>query len=272
MIEVLFDESECSAMKMALYVSNNPNVSQVICMPFMLSIGNIKTSIESETRKKMIFNMSCRNGVVENDTLESLGASWKRTLRDIQRLRDYADQGETIRIWYSDAPDSVCGFHHVCSILRTTKAKVFAIKLPPVVQLESNELQVLTTWGGIRAEDFFSFTAFEKELQSREIEYFASVWDRLQTENSRLRALVNGRLISVPEDFYDGLMRNEIPTGAFMMSHMIEKIMTNQSLGIGDVWIATRIQKMIENGELNIVQNDKDKYRQVLKKAEKMGR
>lgn len=267
MIEVLFNESECGAMKMALYVFNNPNVSQVVCMPFMLGVGDIKTSIESETRKKMIFNMSCRNGVVENDTLESLEASWKRTLRDIQRLRDYADQGETIRIWYSDAPYSVCGFHHVCSILRTTKAKVFAIKLPPVVQLESNELQVLTTWGGLRAEDLFTFTSLEKELSSYEIEYFASVWDKLKVENSHLRALVNGRLISVPEDFYDGLIRNEIPEGAFLMSHLIEKIMTNHPLGIGDGWIATRIQKMIENGELNIVQNDKDKYRQVFKRA-----
>ena len=272
MIEVFFDESECNAMKMALYVSNNPNVSQVICMPFVLSIGNIKTSIESETRKKMIFNMSCREGGVENYTLESLEASWKRALRDMQRLTDYAAEGEIIRIWYSDAPDSVCGFHHVCSILRTTNAKVVAIKLPQVVQLESDELQVLTTWGDLRAEDFFSFTAFEKELSSFEIEYFASVWDKLRAENSRLRALVNGRLISVPEDFYDGLMRNEIPDGAFMMSHLIEKIMTNHPLGVGDGWIATRIQKMIENGELNIVQNDEDKYRQVLKKAEKMGR
>ena len=272
MIEVFFDESECNAMKMALYVSNNPNVSQVICMPFMLSIGNIKKSIESETRKKMIFNMSCREGGVENYTLESLEASWKRALRDMQRLRDYANQCEAIRIWYSDAPDSVCGFHHVCSILRTTKAKVFAIKLPPVVQLESNELQVLTTWGGLRAEDLFTFTSLEKELSSYEIEYFASVWDKLKAENSQLRALINGKLTSVPEDFYDGLMRNEIPTGAFMMSHMIEKIMMDHPLGIGDWWIATRIQKMIENGELNIAQNDKDKYRQVLKKAEKMGR
>ena len=65
-IEVLFDESECAALKMALYLSNRLNTSQVICTPFMLDVGNIKSFIES---------------------------------------------GETIRIWYSDAPYSMCGFH-----------------------------------------------------------------------------------------------------------------------------------------------------------------
>lgn len=221
MIEVLFDESECAAMKMALYLSNRLNTSQVICMPFMLDVGDIKSFIES---------------------------------------------GETIRIWYSDAPYSMSGFHHACSILRTYNLKAYAVKLPQVVKLENDELQVLTTWGAVRAEDLLSFTSLEIELLPHEIEYYASVWDKLKTENSQLRAVINGKLISVPDDFYDWLIKNEIPEGTFILSHLIERILINHPLGIGDRWIATRIQKMIENGELSIVEKNEDNYWQILKR------
>ncbi|MFR5027465.1 MAG: DUF1835 domain-containing protein [Coprococcus sp.] len=32
-------------------------------------------------------------------------------------------RGEPVRIWYSDAPYSRCGFYHVCSILKNYQMK-----------------------------------------------------------------------------------------------------------------------------------------------------
>ncbi|MGH4124338.1 MAG: hypothetical protein ACREV6_15535 [Clostridium sp.] len=86
MIEVLFGESECGAMKAAKnyrkpdfdngatgWIGKKPskdelekmfngkvvggNSSEVICIPFGLDIGDINVSIDNEYRKKLIFDM-----------------------------------------------------------------------------------------------------------------------------------------------------------------------------------------------------------------------
>ena len=54
--------------------------------------------------------------------------------------------------------------------------------------------------------------------------------------------------------------------GEFIMARLIGKIMGNHPLGVSDSWYAKRIEKMIEEGELKIVQKKKEIYRQTLKK------
>jgi hypothetical protein len=296
MIEVLFGESECGAMKVAKnyrkpdfdngatgWIGKKPskeefekmfdgksvggNSSEVICIPFMLDIGDINVSIESDYRKKLIFDMYTLNGMDDNSTLEVLEDTWKKYLSEIERLKNYAIQGEAIRLWYSDSPYSACGFYYVCSILREYNCKVFAIKLPLYVQLADNIMQFYTSWGEINAGKFYKFLHLEKELSSPEIQSFAYNWLELKEEKSTLRAIVNGKLIGVPEDFYDHIVRKEIPHGEFIMARLIGNILGKHPLGVGDWWFAKRINKMIEDGELMVVQKKKEIYRQVLKKV-----
>lgn len=296
MIEVLFGESECGAMKAAKnyrkpdfdngaigWIGKKPsreefekmfdgkavggNSSEVICIHFALDIGDVNVSIESEYRKRLIFDMHTINGMDDNSILQDLENSWKRYLNEIERLKNYAAQGESIRLWYSDSPYSACGFYYVCSILRDYNCKVFVIKLPQYMQLSENVMQFYTSWGEIDAGKFYKFLPLEKELSSREIQSFTSNWAELKEEKSTLRAVVNGKLIGVPEDFYDHLIRKEIPDDEFIMARLIGNILGKHPLGVGDWWYAKRIKKMIEEGELMVVLKKKEIYRQVLKKV-----
>lgn len=296
MIEVLFGESEGGAMKVAKnyrkpdfhngatgWIGKKPskeefekmfdgkavggNSSEVICIPFMLDIGDINASIESEYRKKIIFDMYTINGMDDNRVLEDLEGVWKRYLNEVERLKNYAAQGGNIRLWYSDAPYSMCGFYYVCSILREYNCKTFVIKLPQYLQLSHNTIQFYTSWSEIDPGKFYKFLPLQKELSSYEIQSFTYNWDELKEEKSTLRAVVNGKLIGVPEDFYDHLIRKEIPDEDFIMARLIGKILGNHPLGVGDCWYAKRIKKMIEKGELMIIQKKKEIYSQVLKKV-----
>jgi hypothetical protein len=295
MIEVLFGESECGAMKMAKnyrkpdfdngaigWIGRKPskeefekmfdgkavggNSSEVICIPFMLDIGDINISIESNYRKKLIFDMYTINGMDDDSTLKVLEDIWEKHLSEIERLKNYAIQGEAIRLWYSDSPYSVCGFYHVCSILREYKCKVFAIKLPQYMQQEDN-IKFHTSWGEINGGKFYKFLPLEKELSSPQVQFFAYNWLELKEEKSTLRAIVNGKLIGVPEDFYDHIVRKEVPHGEFIMAHLIGNVLGKHPLGVGDWWFAKRINKMIEDGELTVVQKKKEIYSQMLRKV-----
>jgi len=295
MIEVLFGESEASSMKVAknykkpeyndsaiAWFGDKPSKgefgkmferkaiggisSEVICLPFMLDIGDIDVSIVGEYRRKLILDMYTINGI-DDDIIQKLKDSWDKHLNEIERLKNYAVKGETIRIWYSDAPYSMCGFYYVCSILRKYNCEIYVVKLPKYIQLSDNTMQYFTSWNEIDPGKFSRFLPLEKRLSPLELQSFSSNWNELKDEKNPLRAIVNGKLIGVSEDFYDYIIRKEIPEDEFIMARLIGKIMGKYSLGVSDSWYAKRIEKMIEEGELKVVKKKKEIYRQTLKKG-----
>lgn len=82
-----------------------------------------------------------------------------------------------------------------------------------------------------------------------------------------MRVFVNGTVIGAPEDFYDHIIKKEIPDKEFRMVHLIGNILGKYPLGVGDWWYAKRILHMIELGELTIIKQQKETYCQVLKRV-----
>ena len=97
----------------------------------------------------------------------------------------------------------------------------------------------------------------------------ASMWDELRQENGILRAVVNGRPVTVPEDFYDYLLeealekfREELCTEGkpeeFGEGRLIGEVLGRSQLGMWDSWLAVRVEKMMENGLLEVVREAED--------------
>lgn len=83
----------------------------------------------------------------------------------------------------------------------------------------------------------------------------AMQWHDLQQENAPLRIYLNGQLISAPKTLYDYLIDREIEkeSGEFREIAVIGNLVGLQ-LGVPDGWFALRIEKMIEDGRLSIVE------------------
>jgi hypothetical protein len=109
----------------------------------------------------------------------------------------------------------------------------------------------------------------ERELPAAEKRLHSDLWKALKAENAPLRAVVNGKLISVPEDFYDHLIIKHIPEGEFVMARLIGTVLGKYSLGVSDGWYALRVKKMIADRKLEIVRAEKadHPYGNVLRKA-----
>jgi hypothetical protein len=229
-------------------------------------LGDISIPIDSEYRKNLILDLYTISGFGDDNTRKSLEDVWNKYLKEIERLKHYASQREDLRLWYSNAPYSLCGFYYVCNLLKDYDCKISAVKLPRYMQLSDNEIQFYSSWGEIDVGKFFRFLPREKALTTCEIRSFASSWMDSQEDKSILRAVVNGKVIGVPEDFYDHVIRKELPEGEFTMGRLIGNILGKYPLGIGDWWYAKRIIRMIELGELVIVQKQKEIYSQILKR------
>lgn len=272
MIEVLFGESEWASMKnQGCIKSGQENIlkySEVVGIPFLLDIGNINEAVGSEYRKNLMIDLCTINGWDDKRIVQKeLEEVWPIYLNEIERLKEYASQGESIRFWYSNAPYSICGFYFTCNLLKEYDCKISIIKLPEKKLLNGN-IMFLSNWGEVEPEKYDTYLPLEKELSKSEIKVYSLLWEELKEDNSPLRALVNGIVIGVPEDFYDHIIKKEIPDKEFRMVHLIGNILGKYPLGVGDWWYAKRILYMIELGELSVVESKKETYSQFLKKVE----
>lgn len=235
--------------------------ADVLGLNFSLDIGDISCDIAGPQRKEVL---SKQFGQIGHGQMQ---AYWQTCLEDLQRLKEGAGQGEKIRIWYSSAPYSICGFYFVQFLLKDSDGEISAIKLPEYIQQEGSIFRQCNTWGEVEPGELHLFLPLEQKVTKAERCMLAQKWMALREENASLRAEVNGRLLSVPEDFYDVLIRLCVPEGDFQTANLVGTILLQYPLGVNDWWYLGRIRKMIENGELKIIKDHPEEYRRILRKA-----
>jgi len=192
---------------------------------------------------------------------------WENRQRDRERLLEGSKHGEAVRIWYSNAPYSLCGFYNVLWQLRDCDCPVTALEMPRWMPLEDDTAQSCLSWGELSPGDWAAYLSLEREIPKSVRRAIAMEWSQLREENAPLRAVVNGRLHSVGEDFYDSFIRAHIPDGTFRVAQLIGEVLGRCQLGIGDWWIAKRIEAMENCGELITVTTNGNFYRNEMRRT-----
>lgn len=298
MIEILFGESEGVAMKLAknyqqpdyedgptAWLGEKPDKAtfedmfageavggtsaEVIILPFMLDIGSLREPLDGTYRKQIILE---QYGVYwnedEKEEREELEQEVETYGKELQRMEQFAKQGESFRIWYSNKPYSLCGLCHAVSVLRKYECAISVVRLPDYVREEENTTVRYSSWGEVDAGQFYRFLPLEKELSEHEQKVFASRWDELKEEDALLRVLINGCLVGVKEDFYDFLIRRELPEGEIIQARLIGNLLLKYPLGISDSWYMNRIKHMIETGEIKVVKEADEIFRRSIRKEQ----
>ena len=234
--------------------------SDVLALSLGLDMGDIREPL-GEARRELL-----RRWYDGND--EAADQDWQETLESADRLRA-CGPGDTIRIWADRTPHSACGLLHAASLLKDTKAAVHVVFLP--LWRETGDGKTLVSylgWGEVEPELFGHFLSREEPLPPLILRAMASRWRELQQENASLRAVVNGQVRSVREDFYDEMIRRHIPEGQTKIANIIGDVLGREKPGIGDVWLAERIRWMLSAGELRMVREDPERfYRSVVERA-----
>ena len=283
MIEVLFADSEAASMKAAkstviysrtdgptaVFIAGKKkppekehsgwlegNAGDVVCFGYRLDIGNIQEDIEGHYRKNLIFSLL--NMENEKETQD-----YADSYMQMQKLKIYLEAGESIRIWYSDAPYSRCGLYHLCNILNCYENEIHLVKLPEY-EVRGKNIVYYKNWGEVAAEEFAVFLSGERILSKEEIQMYAFLWNDLVEDNSPLRAMVNGKMIGVPENFYDFMIFNRLTTKPIKECRLIGDIIGHNQANIGDWWFAKRIQHFIEEGLIKVLEDAETPYARLI--------
>lgn len=219
------------------------NIEDILCFPLNLSMGDISDPFP-DSRVDFLQSLV----LIAGDQFADVGREMMNTARkSLERLRSATGP---IRLWFSHQPDEYCGFCHLLTLL-PEDADIRVVELPDYEVLGS-EVRTYTGWGDIEPTELGRFQALERPLGDTERRYFGGLWQQLQSENGVLRAVVNGRLCTVEEDFYDGFLLRALQKQPleFHEGRLVGTILGQYGLGIGDSLVALRLEEFISRGML----------------------
>ena len=258
------------AWQNAVPLGGNP--ADVFGLNLALSVGDIseeQPGVRRQQALEMLFSVypSKERKSAARDIVQAVH-------RNLDALQLRASAGEAMRVWYSNQPDDLCGLYWLMEQLRLWKAQdgeLYLIKLPEWETAGKNTIEHKSSWGDVAPEEWRKYLDLQISAPPVFRMSCATIWRELQSENAPLRALLNGQLVSVPESIYDSFILREIEEEAeeFREAMVIGRVLGKYHLGIGDAWVALRIEEMIRAGMLEAISDaDEDApfYHRMLRK------
>lgn len=242
MIEVVFNEGAAGALQYASSIKQREGAEVfgvVAEIMLALDIGDIS---ETAKRKEVL-------EVLFSDFPGVADAIWETDQAGLKRHNEAKTTLEPVRMWVCEGnPEELCGMYFVCSLMEGSDTPLSAVIIPAQIEKDG----CIVSYRGteeIGPEEFAAFAAYEQPISDLRRGVYADEWKRLVRDNAALRAIVNGTLMGVSEDFYDFALRANMPDGEFTVAHLIGKTM-GSARGVSDRWLFMRVKAMLQSEEL----------------------
>ena len=268
MIEVVFGERDNSAVNNAI-IHEKMYANQetchfgncVISLYGMLDIGDIQSSVTSQCREKMLQKIILL--AFPNKGVSIAAKDWHKYVTHYDTLLARAEAGEHVRIWYHDAPCSRCGFLSTVHMIAHTNCNISAIAVP--LGTDEDGSDVNTTWGDFSRSEIIKHLHLTQTLSPNEIKILSNKWVHLQQENAPIRIVLNGRLLSVPEEFYDQFILQNLAEQSLPVCKLLI-LMMQRKLHISEGMMIFRINKLLGYGVLEVVEQADSLHHCVVKR------
>ena len=259
----------------AVPLGGNPD--DVYCLELVLSVGDISEEMPGPLRQQALEEL-IRAASTAEEARREVRKLWKIFQETLSAVIARSAAGEAVRVWYSRQPDELCGMCFLLERLQSAGAAgpVSLVELPRWGERPDGTMVHWIGCGEVSPGEWGHLLTEECIPSQARRRFLANCWRELRHQNTPLRAVVNGQLMGVPADFYDGFIRQEIAAAdrEFRQAHVIGAVL-GRGLGIGDAWVALRMEKMLRAGELEVVSQAPPEgpvYRRILRRTETFDR
>ena len=250
----------------------NGSREDILCFPLALSMGEIDEDGIGEKRKAVFENLASIHPMFAKQVVEEL---WTTVCGSMEKLLSRAKRGESVRIWYSGMPDDACGICFLMdqfSPLELEQLDVTFVFLPFVAPEGKHAAVSYSDWGEVAPYLWGKFALRGEKVPAEFLFGLKNRWKQLKRENAPLRAVISRQLVSVPKTFYDPFILREIDAqeNEFMEAHVVGMVLGRNAFGIGDAFVALRIEEWIRNGmfrEVTKAKREDPIYHRVLRKV-----
>lgn len=195
---------------------------------------------------------------------------------DTVKVMELLEKGEDMRIWMGNMPHAICALAYLCYTARKSASKMYIVYCP--VEPAFNK-HGITSWANLNIDQRMPYADCMDEFSLDDRCTYGDLWQILKEENSNLRIIKNGSLISVPDDYFDPMIKEIMDKGYKSATELLGNLENQLPEYIPHDWLYYRID-VLEKGVDNIPRMPYDVYeahelcsnnREALSKAEKCG-
>lgn len=240
MINLCFSESTKGSLKYTF----RERGEQTVCLPLALYCGDISDVFNIESRQKEYRQLA-----------PDYAACVEQHIREFKIL---IKKERDIRIWYSSGePSEYCGCLQAASFLQNYNLSTVDCFREVI---RGNSTIRYTHTGEMTEEDLLEFLRYEESVGPERQKEISRIFAILKGENAPLRVIENDRLVSVPADYYDEIIRRHFKMEKTSIARIIGDVISCENI-YHDTWIAERIRSFIDSGVLMAVTENEEFYR-----------
>lgn len=260
MIEIVFSDSAAGSLKVAAarkFLDEPPE--EILSLPLCLQVGSLRGDTFWEERFRTLFTLFSPFSD-KKELVEILLENAKQSVKALS-------EAVRIRIWISESSEDVCGL--LWLLASFSLPDVVIVRLPAFEIMADGAVVSRTGFAEVDPEDWNRLAKIQTPLAAPIRMALRFVWQQLVEDDAPLRAIINGRITSVPETFYDFLIERELRAlpETFEEPLLIGRVLS-RGMGISDGWIAYRTEHLVREGHLEVVSastNDVAYYRRLRK-------
>lgn len=247
MVNLCFSESTAGTLRYAFRRQGE----ETACLPLLLFWGDISD----------VFDGAGRRTVYE---MYHLG--YAETVSEFIKNFNRIIKGErSIRIWYSsEEPNEFCGMLHAVSLLRDYNLTV--VDCCKKVQ-KGNRITNYRHSAELDEDTLIDFLQYELAPDETVLLEWRDRWNRLVHENTPLRVIEGGQLISVDIDYYDAIIRGHLSKTETSIARIIGEVISYEHI-FSDTFIAERLKCFLERRQLKLVRKKETFYESVVELPE----
>lgn len=268
MIDVVFQKQAVIGLRHSMKQCADKKLA---VFPLALSIGPISENGVGPQRQEVCTKLLHWQdaGNLEECNPKELATAQKA----LEQLLEGAAAGQSIRVWASSNADEACGLYWLAAQLGPLGAEniqLFAVDLPEFWERPDGGVVQWNSWAEVDRPLMKQLSGQARRLPVNALRAMAAQWKQLQQENAPLRAVLNGRLVSMPENLYDPFLLRELDAmePEFLEAELVGRVLGRYQLGVSPSWLALRVEELVHSGLLERIkeQEKNDCLRQMLRK------
>lgn len=254
MIDVCFSDSTAGMLKS---IKKDLSSKEVISFQLDLGHGYLTDDIIVRQARMHAENLRCFFAQISDEEIENkYQQGLEHTYSKLMTLEKHLKNEESIRLWIGNIANDRCCLYWLCDYMSNYSNNIFVVICPEFEPDEKNgELHEMQSWASCNNADLFcAFSSKAHLLCSEEKALFITLWKTAVSENMPLRVLINNKIVSTTEDFFDRAILSFIDEKPKAQSEIMGKVLSK--LKIYNVnFIVQRIEVLLKKGCVCIFEN-----------------
>lgn len=258
MLDICFNDSTGGNLIAIEYEPDNPiKTAGVLPLDLHFNYGLLSGDIY---KTQANFEVRIQKSFFNNISERKLNSWCNQKLRSIRSALSKLDKrlkkGEDIRLWLDNSATDRCGLYWFCDYVKNHDCKIYIVICPEIeLSNTENKYTQKTKWASFTNISFMaSFAETAKELSKEEVNLYSEIWQKLVKENAPLRVLIDNKIISTTEDFFDKAILSYVSYEPKPQITIIGNFLADWYC-VDYCFISERIEYLLEQGLIEIVED-----------------